>query len=226
LVLHMVSLGCARNQVDSEIIAGRLMAAGWVLSPDPARADTIVINTCSFIDAAVNESIDAILELARHRQRGTCRRLIVVGCLPERYREKILDALPEVDCFLGTGAFDDVLAAADPAKAFDRCRFPDPDAAAPQCADPPRLLTRPHMAYLKIIEGCDRHCTYCMIPRLRGRQKSRPLPTVVAEARTLIEAGVRELNLVAQETTAYGADLQSPADLATSSPSSMPATRF
>jgi len=210
----MVSLGCARNRVDSEIMTGRLLAEGWTLAPDPAQADTIVVNTCSFIDAAVNESIDTILDLARHKQRGTCRRLIVVGCLPERYREKIIDALPEVDCFLGTGAFDEIMAAADPQNLFERCCLPDPGAVPPQAADHPRLLTHAHTAYLKIAEGCNRLCTYCMIPRLRGRQKSRPLATIVAEARILIDAGVRELNLVAQDTTAYGLDLCPPAHLA------------
>src|SRR5690606_14127811 len=111
--LHFVSLGCVRNLVDSEVMLGRLKKAGWIITQDPAEANTIVINTCSFIEAAVNESIDTILELAQYKKRGTCKRLIVVGCLPERFREEIIPALPEVDAFLGTGAFDRIIEAAN-----------------------------------------------------------------------------------------------------------------
>jgi len=207
LKLHLVSLGCARNLVDSELMLGRLMNAGWTITGDPGEADTIVVNTCSFIESAANESIDTILQMAGFKQTGACRRLIVAGCLPERYREKIIEALPEVDCFLGTGAFGEIVAAVKNSCSQTRCHLPDPDLQAVQGADDPRLLSTPHTAYLKIAEGCSRHCTYCIIPKLRGGQKSRRPEDIVSEARTLIAGGVKELTLVAQDTTAYGRDL-------------------
>ncbi len=211
--LHLVSLGCARNQVDSEWMVGRLVAAGWEIVGDPALAHTIVVNTCSFIQAAADESIDTILSLARFKHLGRCRRLIVAGCLPERYRREIVTALPEVDLFLGTGAFDQILAAAQGQLSPGSCLLPDPDTINhPEPAAPRRLLTR-HSAYLKIAEGCDRRCTYCIIPRLRGRQKSRSLSDLVAEAEGLARQGVKEIVLVAQDTTYYGHDSAAPIDL-------------
>jgi ribosomal protein S12 methylthiotransferase len=205
--LFLESLGCARNLVDSEVMLGRLAQAGFDLTREPAEAEIIVVNTCSFIRAAADESIDTILELARFKQSGACRRLIVTGCLPERYREAISAALPEVDVFLGTGAFDRIVEAARGVVPAQGCLLPDPDLIPPASGAEPRVQAAPHWAYLKIAEGCSRHCTYCIIPRLRGRQKSRPLETLRAEARALIAAGARELVLVAQDTTAYGRDL-------------------
>jgi ribosomal protein S12 methylthiotransferase len=211
--VHLVSLGCARNQVDSETMLGRLSAAGWRIVEDPAAADVIVVNTCSFIRPAVDESIDTILELAEFKQKGRCRRLVVVGCLPERFREEIVAALPEVDAFLGTGGFDRVVEAVTDASAgATTCHLPDPDFISP-AAGVPRWRAASPSAYLKIAEGCDRHCTYCIIPRLRGRQKSVPAEIAVDEARRLAAEGVRELVLVAQETTAYGTDLDPPGHL-------------
>lgn len=211
--VHLVSLGCARNQVDSETMLGRLSAAGWRIVAEPAAADAIVVNTCSFIRPAVDESIDTILELAEFKQKGRCRRLVVVGCLPERFRQEIVAALPEVDVFLGTGAFDRVVAAvADSSAKQTACHLPDPDLIAP-AVGVPRWRAASPSAYLKIAEGCDRHCTYCIIPRLRGRQKSVPLDILVDEARRLAGEGVREMVLVAQETTAYGTDLDPPGHL-------------
>ena len=211
--IHLVSLGCAKNLVDSEIMLGRLVQAGWPHTTDPREADTIIINTCSFIESATNESIDTILEMAKFKNSGVCRRLIVTGCLPERFREEIVDSLPEVDFFLGTGAFHEIEKAVKGPAEPSGCHLPDPYSQDFQDQEAPRLLSSPHMAYLKIAEGCNRHCTYCIIPKLRGKQKSRPLENIVAEARFLISNNIKELILVAQDTTAYGNDLDPPVSL-------------
>jgi ribosomal protein S12 methylthiotransferase len=211
--LYLESLGCARNQVDSEIMTGRLKKAGWTIVDDPEQAETIVVNTCSFIEDAAQESIDVILELAEYKKEGTCKRLVVTGCLPERYREEILKSLPEVDVLLGTGAFDQIARAAREPQYAHMCVLPDPDLTALQAQDDPRDLTVPHVAYLKIAEGCSKSCTYCIIPKLRGKQKSRPPKEIVSEATRLIANGVNELVLVAQDTTAYGNDLPTRSNL-------------
>ncbi len=210
--IYLESLGCARNQVDSETMLAQLGSAGMEIVADPALADAIVVNTCAFIEAAADEAIDSILTLARFKKEGRCRRLIVAGCLPERHREPIAEALPEVDIFLGTGAYDRIVAAVRGGMASGSCLLPDPDTVdvTPPVARSP--LTA-HSAYLKIAEGCNRRCTYCIIPKLRGHQRSRPQETILEEARMLIAGGARELTLVAQETTAYGCDLDPPGDL-------------
>ena len=205
--LYLESLGCARNQVDSEIMTGRLKKAGWTITHDPEEAETIVVNTCSFIEDAAQESIDVILELAEYKKGGNCKRLVVTGCLPERYREEILKSLPEVDVLLGTGAFDQIIKAVREPQYAHMCVLPDPDLIEVQPQDAPRDLTMPHLAYLKIAEGCSKSCTYCIIPMLRGKQKSRPPQEIVFEATQLIANGVNELVLVAQDTTSYGNDL-------------------
>ncbi len=176
----------------------------------PSDAEIIIINTCSFIESAINESIDTILELARYKEKGTCRRLIVTGCLPQRFKDEIVQAIPEVDIFLGTGAFDKILEAVDGSLGYSACLLPDPDSMAVQASDAFRIPSSGCMAYLKIAEGCSKHCSYCVIPKLRGKQKSRRPADIIAEARGLIQSGVRELVLVAQDTTAYGTDLQPP----------------
>jgi len=211
--LYLESLGCARNLVDSEIMLGRLAAGHWQITKDPALAHVIIVNTCSFIDSAVTESIDTILELAKYKKKGLCRRLIVVGCLPERFGVNIADALPEVDAFIGTGALDQVPDAAQITGSGHTCTLIDPNDAELSSPEAPRILTCSHTAYLKIAEGCERHCTYCIIPKLRGRLRSRPLDDIVTEAEHLIASGVREIVLVAQETTAYGHDLNTSAGL-------------
>lgn len=211
--VHLVSLGCAKNLVDSEGMLGRLMQAGWIHTTDPQEADTIIVNTCSFIESAVNESIDTILELAKFKHSAACQRLIVTGCLPERYREDIVYALPEVDFFLGTGAFREIVSAVQNPLTTSGCLLTDPDTTPLEDHTSPRLLSSPFMAYLKIAEGCNRHCTYCIIPKLRGKQKSRPEDDIFAEAQALISNGVKELVLIAQDTTAYGSDLDPPAAL-------------
>ena len=206
--LHLVSLGCAKNLVDSEIMMGRLIKAGWAHTPHPEKADIIVVNTCSFIESAVNESIDTILELARYKQAGVCHRLIVAGCLPERFREEIIESLPEVDVFLGTGAFDKIEKAANGSLDADSCCLPDPNSITFRHQESLRIRSSAYMAYLKIAEGCNRYCTYCILPKLRGKQRSRFPEDIVAEARSLISSGVKELIIVAQDTTHYGSDLQ------------------
>ena len=212
--LHLINLGCARNQVDSEIMAGRLGEAGHEIVDDPARAETIIVNTCCFVEDAADESVETILRAAAYKTHGRCRRLIVTGCLPERYREASAAALPEVDLFLGTGAYDQILTAVEaPPVLTGNCLLPDPDRIKPQSADTPRAKSPGPMAYVKIAEGCDRQCTFCIIPKLRGRQKSRPLAEIIGEAQGLIAEGVKELVLVAQETTRYGQDLDRPDDL-------------
>ena len=211
--VFLESLGCARNQVDSETMLARLRSAGVAITDDPSAAETIVVNTCAFIQAATDEAIDTILTLARHKETGRCRRLIVAGCLPERYREPIVEALPEVDLFLGTGAYDRIVAAVRGGLAAGSCLLPDPESVDARLPAE-RIPLAAHSAYLKIAEGCSRHCTYCIIPKLRGRQHSRPLATLLEEARALIAGGAREITLVAQESTAYGRDLAPSLDLA------------
>ncbi len=208
--VNLVSLGCARNLIDSEIMLGKLVRAGWVITRDPEQAETIIVNTCSFIESAANESIDTILDLAKHKENGSCKRLIVTGCLPERYREQIVTAIPEVDIFLGTGAFDKITEAVEGSLGPSACLLPEPDTIELQRSDTPRFQSLRHIAYLKIAEGCSKHCSYCIIPKLRGKQKSRPLEDIAIEARCLIQSGAKELILIAQDTTAYGNDLVPP----------------
>jgi ribosomal protein S12 methylthiotransferase len=187
---------------------GRLKKAGGVFVDDPEQAETIIVNTCSFIEDAADESIEVILDLSQYKHSGSCERLIVTGCLPERYREDIVKELPEVDVFLGTGAFDQILKAIDAPRNSGLCVLPDPDLINPDTNGSPRSLLTSHLAYLKIAEGCSRDCTYCIIPKLRGSQKSRPLEGILSEAGGMLANGVKELILVAQDTTSYGRDLQ------------------
>ncbi len=212
--LNLVSLGCARNLVDSEIMLGRLRAKGWTITDDPADAKVIIVNTCSFIEPAVNESIDTIFELAEYKQKGALRRLIVTGCLPQRFGQEIVKTLPEVDVFLGTGAFDKITEAAGDSLDSDGsdCLLPNPDLLPLQGQNTPRVQSSSYMAYLKIAEGCSRHCTYCIIPMLRGKQKSRLFADIIAEARHLYSSGIKELVLIAQDTTSYGKDLLQDSD--------------
>jgi ribosomal protein S12 methylthiotransferase len=194
-------------------MAGRLKKVGWNIMEDPGEADTIVVNTCSFIESATEESIDAILELAEYKREGSCNRLVVTGCLPERYRESIIDSLPEVDVFLGTGALDQIVKAVQEPRFSHQCVLPDPDTIQLQDKNAPRNISLPHIAYLKIAEGCSKTCTYCIIPKLRGKQKSRAPADIVSEAVKLVASGVKELVLVAQDTTAYGYDLSTSVNL-------------
>lgn len=203
--VHIVTLGCPKNRVDSEIMLGGLLEAGWDLSRDPEQADVIVVNTCGFIESAKEESIQAILEAAQFKTRGKARKVVVAGCLSQRYPEELARELPEVDHFLGSAAPADLARLLEDEDA-PRQHFPDPDYI--QTAATPRRNSLPsYTAYLKIAEGCDNQCAFCIIPALRGKQRSRPIDDVVSEARRLTEEGVREINLVAQDLTAYGQDL-------------------
>ncbi len=209
--IYLESLGCAKNHVDSEIMMGRLAAAGLSLCDTPGEAQILIVNTCSFIEPAVNEALDTILTLARLKKTGSCRRLIVCGCLAERYREDLAESLPEVDCFLGTGAFDRIVEAVFGPHLLSGCILPAPE-MTPLETDL-RIRASAPSVYLKISEGCDRNCTYCIIPRLRGRQRSRSPEHILQEAKRLIAEGARELVLVSQETSSYGHDLTPPLSL-------------
>ncbi len=211
--IYIETLGCARNQVDSEIIMGQFKQSGWTITDNPDQAETILINTCSFIEDAINQSVDTILELAQFKQKGVCRHMIVAGCLPERFREEIVKTMPEADFFVVSCAFDRLLAIAQGFTKTGGCLFRKPELAAFKTAPPERLVSSNPSTYLKIAEGCNRHCSYCIIPQLRGSQKSRLIQDIVSEARMLIKNGVKEINLVAQDTTDYGADLSPPSNL-------------
>ncbi|CAN2044942.1 Ribosomal protein uS12 methylthiotransferase RimO [Candidatus Magnetomoraceae bacterium gMMP-13] len=205
--IYLESLGCPKNQVDSEIMLGRLIDDGHTIINDPYRAEIIIINTCSFIEDAINESIDTILELACLKKQGDCKRLIVAGCLPQRFGKDIAAALSEVDIFLGTGAFDQIIQAVNNPITKGQCLLPDPESIAVQDPLVSRYCLNPHTAYLKISEGCSHHCTYCIIPELRGKQRSRDPEEIAAEADKLVYSGIKELILVAQDTSFYGSDL-------------------
>jgi ribosomal protein S12 methylthiotransferase len=242
--IGFLSLGCPKNLVDGEVMLGIARDAGHELTPDATDAEVLVVNTCAFIDRAKQESIDAILEMAEHKKKGNCARLVVTGCLAERYREELKKEIPEIDAVLGTGEVPDILGAIEsgmrdpvpgirstnaskPLRLYRSSdfahpgsrttdhgsRIPDPGmrtASVPTYiydADTPRLLTTPkHYAYVKIAEGCDYTCSFCIIPTLRGNYRSRPAESIVREARALAARGVRELLLISQDTTFYGID--------------------
>jgi len=252
--IGLVSLGCPKNLVDSEVMLGLARQAGHELTHDAAQADVLVVNTCAFIDSAKQESINTILELARYKQDGACQRLIVTGCLAERYRDELRSQMPEIDAVLGTGEVPDIVRAIGgvsdrapltffrhpaprhPAPEHPAPGHPAPEHPAPEQpalehpalehqarhpapgtrhlapeyiydADTPRLLTTPaHYAYVKIAEGCDYKCAFCIIPTLRGHYRSRPAASIVQEARALAARGVKEMLLISQDTTFYGID--------------------
>ena len=234
--IGFLSLGCPKNLVDGEVMLGIARQAGHELTTDAADADVLVVNTCAFIDQAKQESIDAILEMAQHKKNGNCSRLVVTGCLAERYRDELKKEIPEIDAVLGTGEVPQILDAigdssrVDSTLATDRAPSPvtffrsagdvrrmnEPPAASRQPpdlptyiydAETPRLLTTPrHFAYVKIAEGCDYTCAFCIIPTLRGKYRSRTSESIVREARGLAAQGVRELLLISQDTTFYGID--------------------
>ena len=202
-----ISLGCDKNLVDTEVMLGLLASRGYEMTDDETQADIIVINTCCFIHDAKEESIQNILEMAEYKKTGQAKALIVTGCLAERYRQEIIDEIPEVDEVLGTTAYDQILDAVDAALA-GRHSVVISDLDALPMPETKRLVTTGgHFAYLKIAEGCDKHCTYCIIPKIRGNFRSVPMERLVKEAEELAEQGVKELILVAQETTLYGKDL-------------------
>ncbi|MBD3235613.1 MAG: 30S ribosomal protein S12 methylthiotransferase RimO [Candidatus Eisenbacteria bacterium] len=207
LRVALVSLGCPKNLVDSERMLGLLHQAGIELAADPETADCVVVNTCAFIRDAQEEAIDAVLEMAARKRAGRLRGLIVAGCLPQRHGRALLEEIPEIDALIGPGRLADIVRAAESLGgagprpvALDG--FPCVDPAAPR-----ERIGAPHSAYLKIAEGCDHRCRFCLIPRLRGPQRSRALAAIERELLQLAEEGVREVTLVAQDTSAYGRDL-------------------
>lgn len=205
--LLFISLGCDKNLVDSEVMLGELSKRGYSFTEDETEADIIVINTCCFINDAKEESINTILEMAEYKTSGSCKALIVTGCLAQRYRQEIIDEIPEVDAVLGTTSFDHIAEAVDEAlKGKNMTKFDDLQKLVK--SESYRVLTTGgHYAHLKIAEGCDKHCTYCIIPKIRGTFRSVPMKELVEEAKYLVSQGVKELILVAQETTLYGVDL-------------------
>ena len=205
---YLLSLGCAKNRVDSEVILGGLISAGYQPEEDPLKAQLIVVNTCSFIESAAQESIDAILDLAQAKEKGACRLLVVTGCLPQRYGRKLAEAMPEVDLFVGSGTFHQLPSLLGSRQQGDPQEIHLEPPRFLMDADTPRVLSGPfYSAYLKVAEGCSNRCAFCTIPAIRGRYRSRPVDDLLREADRLAARGVRELNLVAQDTTAYGEDL-------------------
>lgn len=202
-----ISLGCDKNLVDSEVMLGLLAAKGYRMVDDEMQADIIIVNTCCFIHDAKEESIQTILEMAQYKTDGRLKVLVVTGCLAQRYQQEILDEIPEVDAVLGTTSYDKIVEAVEEALA-GKGHVEVEDIDALPLVDTRRLVTTGgHFAYLKIAEGCDKHCTYCIIPKIRGDFRSVPMERLVKEAGELAEQGVKELILVAQETTLYGKDL-------------------
>ena len=216
--IGLLSLGCPKNLVDSEVMLGFANSAGHELTHDPSQAEVLVVNTCAFIDGAKQESIDAILEMAAHKKTGACRRLIVTGCLGERYRDELRAEIPEIDVVLGTGEVPEIVGAIEGTRTqvapltFYRALSTQHSAPSTRPdyiydADTPRLVSTPsHYAYIKVAEGCDYKCAFCIIPTLRGAYRSRPIDSIVEEAQNLAARGVKELLLVSQDTTFYGID--------------------
>ena len=202
--IYLVSLGCDKNRVDGETMVGTLRQGGYQVVNNPEMADAIIVNTCGFIKEAVQESIDLILELSEYKTQGSCRGLLVVGCMAQRYKKEILEAIPEADLIIGVGEYEGIADAV--ASLIGKA---ESTASTGTFA---RLAARvddatPHIAYIKIAEGCDNHCTYCTIPSIRGPYKSRPMEDILEEARQLVDTGVAEIILVAQDTALYGTDI-------------------
>ncbi len=202
-----ISLGCDKNLVDSEMMLGMLREKGYSFTDDETEADIVVVNTCCFINDAKEESINTLLEMAQLKDEGQIQALIAAGCLAQRYREEIQQEIPQVDAIVGTTAIDQIVAAVDEVLAGKSQNHYQDINAAPVTGHKRIVTTGGHFAYLKIAEGCDKHCTYCIIPKVRGNYRSVPMEELVKEAEELAESGVRELILVAQETTLYGMDL-------------------
>ena len=202
-----ISLGCDKNLVDSEEMLGLLNSRGYTFTDDETEADVIIINTCCFINDAKEESVQTILEMAEYKKTGKCKALIVTGCMAQRYKQEILDEVSEVDQVLGTTAYEKIVEAVDEALAGSRGVEEKPLSYLPQTDAKRMVTTGGHYAYLKIAEGCNKCCTYCIIPKLRGRYRSVPMERLIEQAKELAAQGVKELSLVAQETTVYGVDL-------------------
>lgn len=205
--IGMVSLGCPKNLVDSEVMLGIIRDKKMEITNNPAEADLIIVNTCGFIESAKEESVNTVLQMAEYKNEGCCKYLIMTGCLSQRYADELFESMPEVDAVVGTDCFTDIAWIIDEVMAGKRVKHLQ-KLASKNVAMLPRMLTTPsYMAYLKIAEGCDNCCSYCIIPQLRGPYTSRPYEEVLAEAKALADSGVKELIVVAQDTTRYGEDL-------------------
>lgn len=204
--IGMVSLGCPKNLVDSEVMLGLIREKQLEITNDPAEADLIIVNTCGFIESAKEESINTVLQMAEYKKNGSCKYLVMTGCLGQRYADELFESMPEVDAIVGTDSFTDIGWVIDQVMAGKRLKHLQ-KLESKNVAMPPRMLTTPgYMAYLKIAEGCDNCCSYCIIPQLRGPYTSRPYDEVLAEAKALADSGIKELIVVAQDTTRYGED--------------------
>ena len=204
--IGMVSLGCPKNLVDSEVMLGLIREKQLEITNDPAEADLIIVNTCGFIESAKEESINTVLQMAEYKQNGSCKYLVMTGCLGQRYADELFESMPEVDAIVGTDSFTDIGWVIDQVMVGKRLKHLQ-KLESKNVAMPPRMLTTPsYMAYLKIAEGCDNCCSYCIIPQLRGPYTSRPYAEVLAEAKALADSGIKELIVVAQDTTRYGED--------------------
>lgn len=202
-----ISLGCAKNLVDTEVMLGALAANAIDITANPDQADVIIVNTCSFIDSAKEESINAILQMAEYKKQHNCRALIVAGCLGQRYRQDLLEELPEVDAIIGTNAWHRIMEAVNAALAGERVLIVG-DTETIYDETMPRIATTPtYTSYIKVAEGCNNRCSYCVIPMVRGNYRSRPVQSIVAEVKNLAVQGIKEINLIAQDTTSYGSDL-------------------
>lgn len=202
----MVSLGCSKNQVDAERMLYKIKEAGYKLSEDPALSDIVIINTCGFIESAKQEAIDTILEFCQLKKEGRIKKVIISGCLAERYKDEVSEQIPEADAVIGIGCNDDICGIIDRALSGETIsEFKNNESLS---LDGGRIIsTLPFYAYLKVAEGCDNHCTYCAIPMIRGKYRSKPMEKVVEEAKWLADNGVREINVIAQDTTRYGEDI-------------------
>lgn len=205
--VYIETLGCSKNQVDSEMMLGLFQGARYLRAATPEEADIILVNTCGFIEKAKEESIETVLGLAAHKEAGTCKVLLMAGCLAERYAEELAKELPEVDAFIGTTQFDQVVSVAQQVLARHQTVIMTGDIDKPIDDSLQRVLLSPaYTAFLKIAEGCDNFCTYCIIPKLRGKYRSRNLEDIVREAEQLVSQGIKELVIIAQDTTRYGHD--------------------
>ena len=202
----MVSLGCAKNLVNSEQMLYLLKQAGYEIVNEPGEADVAVVNTCGFIDSAVSEAIDKILELVDYKRYAGLKSIVVTGCMTERFREQVLKEMPEIDGILGTGRYSDIVQAVEESLAGEKPeKFGNIDAPVDEVE---RIVSTPtHYAYIKIAEGCDNRCAYCVIPSLRGKFRSRPMENILRETEELAKSGVKELIVVAQDITRYGTDI-------------------
>ena len=205
--VSIITLGCPKNQADSEMIKGLLMEKGYTYEQDPALADIIVVNTCGFIEDAKLESINTLLEMAQYKKTVRCRLMVASGCLAQRYGKELMREMPEIDVLLGTTSFPEIIEAVKQAAQGKRVlNIRHPDSVIPEGL-PRDSLEKSHYAYLRIAEGCDNHCSYCIIPRIRGSYRSRRWEDILEEGKFLVSGGVKELILVAQDTTGYGRDL-------------------